>query len=271
MSAVELNEPFLAKIAGWEVMKKARALLEQGTVLSSNWTPPLLKGVVQEGSISYRAGLVIKDTINLENICRCRSSQDWGTICVHSVAVGLHHLRRNQEPVSPPKSTPSSAPTQPGSSASPSAGLRKPGKRLRRAVEIENAELIEISAILPPNLEAALARGKVMLCLEAKWSRGRTPLNALPLNIPFRFSAEDVALLNCVEELAEGDTPGMLMLSNEHLAALLSRIAGHPRVTIGRSRPLDVSAAPWRVPLLATLEDSGEISVASGDEVEELV
>src|SRR5437868_11187583 len=98
MSDVELTEAFLAKIAGWEAMKKARGLLEQGAVLSSNWTPPLLKGVVQEGSVSYRSGLVVKDTINLENICRCRPSQDWGTICAHSVAVGLHHLRRNAAP-----------------------------------------------------------------------------------------------------------------------------------------------------------------------------
>jgi len=95
MSAVELTEAFLAKIAGWEAMKRARALLESGKVLSSNWTPPILRGVVQEGTISYRAGLVIKDSIDLENMCGCRESRQWGTICAHSVAVGLHHLHRN--------------------------------------------------------------------------------------------------------------------------------------------------------------------------------
>ena len=61
-----MTEAFLAKIAGWEAMKQARGLLEARHVLSSNWTPPILKGVVQEGSISYRAGLVIKDTIDIE-------------------------------------------------------------------------------------------------------------------------------------------------------------------------------------------------------------
>jgi hypothetical protein len=106
MSGVELTEAFLAKIAGWEAMKKARSLLEQGAVLSSNWIPPLLKGVVQEGTLSYRAGLVIKDTINLENICRCRPSQEWGTICAHSVAVGLHHLRGTRETASPIRARP---------------------------------------------------------------------------------------------------------------------------------------------------------------------
>ena len=74
-------------------MKAARALLASGKVLSSNYTPPILKGVVQEGTTSYRAGLVLKSGIDLENICTCRASREWGTICAHSVAVGLHHLK----------------------------------------------------------------------------------------------------------------------------------------------------------------------------------
>src|SRR5512135_1164266 len=114
MTGVELTEAFLAKIAGWEAMKKARALLDQGAVLSSNWTPPLLKGVVQEGSISYRSGLVVKDTINLENICRCRPSQDWGTICAHSVAVGLHHLQRARQPMAALGPAGPARPSEPG-------------------------------------------------------------------------------------------------------------------------------------------------------------
>ena len=50
------------KIAGWGSHEESAGLSQQGNVLSSNWTPPLLKGVVQEGAAD-RAGLVIKDTI----------------------------------------------------------------------------------------------------------------------------------------------------------------------------------------------------------------
>ena len=56
MSSVVLNEQFLAKIAGWDVLKQARVAFAGGRVLSSNWEPPVLKGVVQEGQTSYRAG-----------------------------------------------------------------------------------------------------------------------------------------------------------------------------------------------------------------------
>ena len=97
MSGVTLSEKFLATIAGWEAMKQARAYLEMGRVLSSNWTAPILKGVVQDGSITYRAGLVIRSATDVENICTCRPAREWGTMCAHAVAVGLHHLRGTPE------------------------------------------------------------------------------------------------------------------------------------------------------------------------------
>src|SRR5882724_4703586 len=92
MSFTELTEAFFMKSAGWEAVKNARSLLAAGKVISSNWTPPLLKGVVQEGAASYRAGLVIKGPVDIDNLCTCRASREAGMICAHSVAVGLHHL-----------------------------------------------------------------------------------------------------------------------------------------------------------------------------------
>ena len=52
MSKITLNDKFFAELAGWEAIKQARSLLAGDPVLSSNWTPPVLKGVVQEGSTS---------------------------------------------------------------------------------------------------------------------------------------------------------------------------------------------------------------------------
>ena len=66
MSFTDLTEAFFAKSAGWEAVKSARSLLASGKVISSNWSPPLLKGMVQEGTASYRAGLVIKGPLENE-------------------------------------------------------------------------------------------------------------------------------------------------------------------------------------------------------------
>src|ERR1041384_8236800 len=43
--AVELSEKLFSNAAGWEAMKRGRAYLEQGQVLSSFWEEPLLRGL----------------------------------------------------------------------------------------------------------------------------------------------------------------------------------------------------------------------------------
>jgi superfamily II DNA or RNA helicase len=253
MSNTELTEAFLAKIAGWEAIKNARALVAGGKVLSSNWTPPVLKGVVSEGSTSYRAGLVIKDEINIDNLCSCRASRGSGMICAHSVALGLHHLQSEK------KSSPGLATTPPARAGASRTKEPEPGPRLRRAGSGEVGEPLEISVLLPPTLAASIERGKVMVTFEGKWSGGRVPLSVLPMTTAFQLSAEDTRLLDAAEELAGGETPGGLMLSLAELTRLLDALTGHPGVALGRAQPLVVSASAWRTPVQATLETSGEI------------
>jgi superfamily II DNA or RNA helicase len=254
MSFTELTEAFLAKIAGWEAIKHARTLLAGGKVLSSNWTPPVLKGVVSEGSTSYRAGLVIKDEINIDNLCSCRASRESGMMCAHSVAVGLHHLQREKNSKA---SLATAAPARAGTARTQVE--TEAGPRLPRAVGGEAGEPVEISVIFPPTLAASIERGKVMVTFEARWSGGRVPLSVLPMTKSFRLSDEDNRLLDRAEELAGGETPGGLMLSLAELTRLLDALTGHPRVSLGRGEPLTVSASAWRVPIQATLETSGEI------------
>jgi superfamily II DNA or RNA helicase len=247
--SVELSDSFFARIGGWEVVKQARALLEQDHVLSSAWNPPILKGVVQEGSSSYRAGLVINSAVDTENMCSCRTSREWGTICAHSIAVGLHHLRRLQAESSPKRSIASVPPPAPP----------KATRRLLRASDPGQGASAEIYIILPPNIAEALARGKTMLVFEAKWRNGRVPLNALLLNQFFHFEKADLALLDKVEAITEGETPGMLMIKTEELGSLLPVLVNHPRISLGRSTAVSVTNTPWSPALFAHLLPSGEI------------
>src|SRR5262249_40445259 len=144
--SVPLTEAFFAQAAGWEAMKRARNLVQMDKVLSSDWSAPLLKGIVQDGSTSYRAGLVIKSAIDLENICTCRPSREWGTICAHSVAVGLHYLQSSSAPT---HAVPGAAIT---ATVQTSAPPTKPaGQRLARATSGGAGEPAELFVILPPN------------------------------------------------------------------------------------------------------------------------
>jgi superfamily II DNA or RNA helicase len=271
--SLELTETSLAKIAGWEAMKAARALVATDKVLSSDFAAPILKGVVQEGTTSYRAGLVLKSGMDLENLCTCRASRDWGTICAHSVAVGLHWLK-------PPIDTETGRQGDKAtgnSSPSPQVPLSPNPVRLRRAARGEaNAEPLELHIILPPNFADAAARGKVMLVFEGKRAasvplakRGQQdaggtlqPLNALPKDVLFQLSAEDERVLSCIEELA-GEPPGMLVLTTHEFVELLPTLMEHPRVTLGKTTPLRIARDPWVPPLRATLEKSGEIVVTA--------
>ena len=246
--AVALSESFFAKIAGWEAMKQARAFVAGDKVLSSNWSPPILAGVVQEGSTSYRAGLAIKDEVNIDNICTCRASREWGTICAHSVAVGLHHLRGEGMPKEPAVAQKEVAPPVPA---------------LQRGTM--DGEPAELYLILPPGLDQAIARDKIMVCFEVKWGRGRTPLNALPRNEQFKFSAQDMMILARVESLAAGQVPAMLMLNVEDFTTLLRGLTGHQRIALGKSTPVSVLNEPWTPALRVELQTNGEI-VLSFDE-----
>ena len=257
--SVELTEALLSNAAGWEAMKLARAYVAQGQVLSSFWEPPLLRGVVQPGELSFRASMVIKNGSDIENLCTCRDSRQWGKICAHSVAVGLHWLKSRQ-----PDATP--APKRSVASVPPSSS-RKPAALQRDA----NGEPAELFLILPPNFPEAVARGRVMIVFEAKWGGGRCPLNALPKGRAFAFSPQDNAIIDQVETLTNGETPAVLQLELTDLAALVPILAGHERITLGKASAVTITRTPLALPLRVTLEANGEIVLALKDKTAPLV
>jgi len=248
--AVELTDDLLIKAAGWDVIKLARAYLAQGQVLSSYWEPPLLRGVVQSGGVSFRASMVIKSAIDIENLCTCREAREWGKICAHGVAVGLHWIEAQK-----PK-TPAGGASVPASRLVSSLASPKRISSLQRATTGEPAELF---IILPPNFEQAVARGKVMLVLEAKWAGGRCPLNALPKEHAYVFSPQVNAIIEQVETLTNGETPAVLQLELNDFAALLPALVDYENLTLGKSTTITVTKAPLKLPLRAMLETNGEI------------
>jgi superfamily II DNA or RNA helicase len=253
--SVELTESLLSQAAGWEVMKRARAYLQQGQVLSSFWAPPLLRGVVQSGEMSFRASMVLKSHIDIENLCTCRDAREWGKICAHVVAVGLHHLQAGKPDAPPP-------PTRSIASVPPPAPQVGGASAIRHDSGGTPAEL---HIILPPNLDQAIARGKIMLVLEAGWNGGRGPLNALPKGRSYSFPQRDLALLERIEALASGGTPAILQIETGAFTSLLPALAGHPNITLGKSGAVEVSRTPFVPALRAILRDNGEIEVALKD------
>jgi superfamily II DNA or RNA helicase len=261
--AIELTEALLSQAAGWDVMKMARAYLEQGRVLSSFWEPPLLRGVVQAGDQSFRASMVIESSIDIENLCNCSDARRWGKICAHGVAVGLHWIRSRQPLTAPPSTVPGRLPVKTPAVA--------PARKVSSLLRDATGEPAELFIILPQNFEQAAARGKIMMVLEAKWAGGRSPLNALPKGRAFAFSPPDLKLIEQLEVLTNGETPAVLQMEAKDFAALLPGMVGHPNVSLGKSREVTIGATPWQPPLRATLEANGEITLALKGQLTPLV
>jgi superfamily II DNA or RNA helicase len=258
--SVELTEAMLSKAAGWDVMKKARAYLAQGQVLSSFWAPPLLRGVVQVGDMSFRASMVIKSEIDIENLCTCREAREWGKICAHGVGVGLHWIQQQQ-----PQASAAPAPSRAASVPAPPA--RKPSA-LQRDPSGQPAELF---IILPPNIDQAIARGKIMLVLEARHDGGHCPLNALPKGRSYAFSGRDNLVIDRLESLANGETPAVLQIPVADFTSLLPAMADHPNITLGKAAGVAVTNTPAKLPFRATLEANGEIVLSLKSTLSQMV
>jgi superfamily II DNA or RNA helicase len=212
----------------------------------------LLRGVVQAGDMSFRASMVIKSGIDIENLCTCREAREWGKICAHGVGVGLHWLQQQQ-------ATATAAAAQPTRTSSAVGQPLKRPSGLRRDPGGQAAELF---IILPPSLDQAIVRGKIMLVLEARHDGGRCPLNALPKGNTYAFAPRDNALIDRLEELTNGETPAILQVSVPDFAGLLPVMVGHPNITLGKAMAVEVLKTPAKLPLRASLEANGEIVLA---------
>ncbi len=148
MANIPLTERLLADAGGWQVLKHARALWETGRVSGPVYKPPLLLGLVREGDRDYRAGLRIESPTHVENLCACRLSRESGTICAHSVAVGLALIRPG---VSPPKPADAARPSPPQSNVA--------------LVADETADHL-LHIVLPPNFADSWKRGSVTVGFE---------------------------------------------------------------------------------------------------------
>ena len=225
---VELTERLLMDAGGWQAMKLARALLDSGRVVSAAYDPPVLRGLVREGDQELRAGLKIVSKSNIENLCTCRTSRQWGTICAHSLAVGLARLRPASAGLSP---APAISPAVPAAVPLPAA---PPKGRQFTTEAVPGAVPVELSVVLPPLFPSAWERGNLTVGIEVVRSGRRIMLQALEASGTFRCSEADLRVVNTLRTLGDGGLSGMLSLSRDTMLQLLETLKGHPRVYLGK-------------------------------------
>ncbi len=210
-------------------MKAARELVKAGRVSGATYEPPLLAGDVREGQKRYRAGLRIRSASDVENICTCRESREWGKICPHSLAVGLAWL----------------APPSPAPVLSTSENAETPPSRFVSLGEA-GARPILLHFILPPNFRAAWEKRQVMICIEAEMAGRRLTLDGLPRSEQFGCDDSDLIALNSLGS----EAAAVNLLSGPAFLQWLAAVRGHPRLSFGRSGPARVRAEVYQPQIL---------------------
>ncbi len=269
--APPITQKLLVSAGGWPTMKSAQELHRAGRVIEADYQPPLLSGTVQEGPRSFRSGLRIKSASHIENVCTCRQSREWGTVCAHALAVGLAYMDR----VNPSAAT-AGATTMKKPAASVSGPVaREPIARSASTARDSGPAFVEIGAnasatsvrlhfILPPQFDSAWAKQKIMVVIEAELLSGsgdggngnapRTMLSALAGGVGVVYACDpfDLAALDgLAQAAASGDAAAerlapMRQFSREEFLRFLPALRGHPRVTFGKSTAAEISRARLR-------------------------
>ncbi len=246
---IPLSERLLADAGGWQALKQARTLYEAGRVIAAGYQPPLLEGRVRGVQGEFRAGLRILSKSNVENLCTCRQSKQYGTICEHSLAVGLAVL--NPRPVEQPKPAAVVAPPQ---AVSPSIfGPEGTGA------------VVELFIVLAPNLGGVWERNSLTVGAEAAIVGGkRVLLGALDQSRSYRATPADIRVIDQLREFAGGQLPGMLSLNRGQFLELLATLKGHPRVTLGKATTLTIAGEPVKLGLSVERTSSGAARLKVG-------
>jgi superfamily II DNA or RNA helicase len=227
MDRIEITERFLMDTGGWQAMKHARALVEMGRVVSAAYNSPVLRGLVREGTTEYRAGMKIRTKSDVENLCSCRESREWGTICAHSLAVGLAFIRPKPAVIAP---------------AQTPAPPRQLKPVLSAGTSSDSSDRIEAYFILPPTFLNSWDRNQVMIGCEVETGGKRVLASALSPERSYSCSEVDLRVLEGLRTYADGLLPGMLTLSRDQFLEGLALLVQHPRITLGRTTPVAVKA-----------------------------
>jgi superfamily II DNA or RNA helicase len=271
-TSLPLNRDFLVDIGGWETLKHAQAMVDAGRVLHTSYQPPILTGrVMIDGRETVTRLKIGQSLAQVENLCPCRQAKVDGTICPHVVAAGLAWIRRQQvvaEPNQAKQAAVSSigSPPSPAQSAATSAFARHVLGR-----HPPESPVIEVFVLLPLQLPGALGEGHLRVILEARIDLPRTPpglagarpweavCKALPAAPA--VGEEDEAVLSFLEQVGSGSLAGMMAIPKARLPAFLLRLAGHPRVFLGKKAGIVLAADGLRPKLGLRMRLAGELEL----------
>ncbi len=232
---MEITEKWLAEIGGWAAMKAARGLVEAGLVVVTSAEGGLIRGTTGSGKMKNSAGLRIRGSSDVDNLCTCPHARRTGSVCEHALAVVLCHVKGGPKP-----------PTE----AAPAAE--------KKPVLTQAAAVTPASMTIPGNYSVFLPEG----LMQGVWRD--------PLGVFLRFEASEARETSRLVAWLAGQgitKPQTVPLSLRGAGALefLAVLGEHPRVFAGKpngtAQALQVMSVPTRLPLVIEADGTDVIRV----------
>ena len=208
---MEITEDWVRGLTGWKPFKEGKSMADQGLVagLKRSADGNLIQGTLREGRLTLRPIVKIGGPSDVSVQCGCTDHRATGGVCAHAVAVLLSAIS-----VSSKKSDTAAATLS--KTAAP--------------------------AVVPVAWQVRLSPR-----LESEWLEGKLSVRLLPATGE-PVTAADAAVsawLATRGQAATGTETLALRLAGDDPAAVLDRLAGHPRVEIdGRPGPFRLDSDP---------------------------
>ncbi len=226
-AAVEITERLLSDAGGWQALKEGRGLWDAGKVQGATYEPPFLRGAVRDGVKEYRAGLRIVTRTNIENLCSCRISRERGMVCAHSMAVGMAFLKGETRDAVAPKGG--------GGEGNREIARKETGPFF----SMDEGTYAVLYVIIAPSFTSGWEKNSVVLGAEIETGGRKVLAHALDHQGRYRVASEDLRAISAIRQVNEGELPGMMTLDRVRCRVVLEALKGHPRVTLGRGKPVD--------------------------------
>jgi len=273
MATLELTNNLLAEIGGWPALKEARALVERGRVRDAHRDGAVIRARVQGAEKVYEAQITLADRVaNVEVRCTCAESRRSGRVCAHSLAAGLALLKVVASGVAGAGPRAGSFPG--GSDSVLTHSLSPCGDRRLPRFLLEEAPAgmarMEITVLLPLQLQECLAKDPVRIILEARRDdEARTqPFDTVMrgLGAGFAVREEDDCVLTALEQIT-GSASGINAVPRGKISIFLRALSDHPRVWIGKKQRIDVRAATEQPRIIFSTRADGTLELKVGTRV----
>ena len=261
MGLQEITEPMLAKAAGWEAMKSARQYLKSGAVKSATWKAPRADGLMHAGSLQYKAGLVFESEIDIDNLCSCRESRQYGTLCAHSIAIALATLHPHEIRDETQSSIDSDPTIKRVSEQSSLTQKKEQTVNPWFEHDASASRVLKLRFILAPNTVRQIQPKTVTLMLEGSDGEAFRPLNALDRSLKYAIADRDRSLLEFLQKQGQDKPAPMVPLGSEPFCELLERLAGSDQLMLGRTEPVRIKEQPWMPSMSIMLQPAGTLTI----------